>query len=113
MSKKLTQIKPYFVPAGSKARDQFKWKYVDSQIVGADGRIYFEKKKVKAPEAWSGTAIDIAASKYFRKSVKAENSIEALVERVASGLKTAAMNSSLFVDKKTIDVFIEEIKFIL
>lgn len=113
MSKKLTQIKPYFVPANKKARSLFKWKVHNSQIVGASGQIYFELKKVKAPEAWSATAIDIAASKYFRKSVKSENSIEALVERVASGLKTAAVNSALFADKKTIDVFIEEIKFIL
>ena len=113
MSKKLTQIKPYFVPANKQARELFKWKFHDSQIVGADGRVYFEKKKVKAPEAWSGTAIDIAASKYFRKSVKTEHSIEALVERVASGLKTAAVNSTLFADRKTVDVFIEEIKYIL
>lgn len=113
MSKKLTQIKPHFVPPNKKARDLFKWKFVDSQIVGADGQIYFEKKKVKAPEAWSSTAIDIAASKYFRKSVTDEKSIEALVERVALGLKAAALNSALFADKKSVDVFVEEIKFIL
>lgn len=113
MSKKLTQIKPYFVPAKKQARDLFKWKFHDSKIVGASGQIYFEKKKVKAPETWSATAIDIAASKYFRKSVKAEHSIEALVERVASGLKTAAVNSALFADKKAVAVFVEEIKFIL
>ncbi len=85
----------------------------DSHIVGADGKIYFEKKNVKAPMAWSDTAIDIAASKYFRKSVKQENSIEALVERVGLGLSTAALNSGLFKDKKDVHVFIEEIKYLL
>ena len=113
LSKKLGQIKPYFVPAKKKARDLFKWKTVDSKIKGSDGRVYFELKKVKAPEAWSGTAIDIAASKYFRKSVKTENSIEALVERVTSGLKTAATNSALFENKNSVDIFIEEVKYIL
>lgn len=113
MTKKFLTIKAYFVSPNKKARDLFKWKYHDSKIVGADGHIYFSKKKVKAPEKWSETAIDIAASKYFRKSVKAENSIEVLVDRVAAGLKTAALQSGLFQNKKDVEAFLEEIKFIL
>ncbi|MEQ1722833.1 MAG: vitamin B12-dependent ribonucleotide reductase, partial [Pseudobdellovibrio sp.] len=110
---KYLTIKAHFVEPNKKARDLFKWKTHDSRIVGADGRIYFEKKNVKAPIAWSDTAIDIAANKYFRKSVKQENSIEALVERVGMGLTTAALNSGLFKDKKDVQVFVEEIKYIL
>lgn len=101
------------MPPHKKAKDLFKWKNHDSRIIGADGRVYFHKKKVKAPEAWSNTAVDIAASKYFRKSISAENSIEALVERVASGLKTAAVDAKLFKNKKDVTVFLEEIKYIL
>lgn len=112
INKHLT-IKPYFVPAGQKAKDLFKWRLHDSKITGIDGHIYFEKKKVKAPENWSNTAIDVTASKYFRKSVKSENSIEALIERLASGLKTAAANSGLFKNKNDIKIFLEEIKYIL
>jgi ribonucleoside-diphosphate reductase alpha chain len=106
-------IKAHFVESNKKARDLFKWKKHDSRIVGADGKIYFEKKNVKAPIAWSETAIDITASKYLRKSVQQENSIEALVERVGMGLTTAALNSGLFKDKKDVQVFVEEVKYIL
>ncbi|AGH95912.1 vitamin B12-dependent ribonucleotide reductase [Pseudobdellovibrio exovorus] len=106
-------IKPYFVPAGKTARQQFKWKHHDSQITGKDGQIYYQKKRVKAPEDWSATAIDIAASKYFRKSEKSENSVEALIERVGKGLSRAAEQSGLFKNKKDIHIFIEEIKYIL
>lgn len=113
MINKQKPINSYFVAHGKKARDLFKWKHHDSQIVGVDGEVYFQKKNVKAPEGWSNTAIDIAASKYFRKSIKAENSIEALIERVASGLKTAAINSKLFKSNTDINIFIEEIKYIL
>lgn len=106
-------IKSHFVPSGKKARDLIKWKNHDAKIAGSDGSIYYEKKNVRAPAGWSNTAIDIAASKYIRKSVKEEKSIEALVERVASGLKTAAKNSGLFKDQKEVNIFLEEIKFIL
>lgn len=106
-------IKSHFVTPGKKARDSFKWKSHDSRIMGADGKIYFEKKKVKAPESWSGTAIDIAASKYFRKSIPQENSIEALVERIGQGLTTAAQASKLFSSKNDVRDFVEDIKYIL
>lgn len=109
----MKSIKSHFVPTGKKAQQLFKWKFHDSQIVGRDGHIYFQKKGVKAPVNWSDTAIDIAASKYFRKSVQKEKSIEALVERVGSGLRTAAKNSKLFKDKKTTEIFLEEVKYML
>lgn len=104
---------PYFVPANKMAKQLFKWKFHNSQIRGSEGQIFFHKLKVKAPMGWSNTAIDIAASKYFRKAVKTENSIETLVERVGSGLQTAAEDSKLFKSKKDIQTFLEEIKYIL
>lgn len=110
-------IKSHFVPVKKKAKDLFKWKLHKAQIAGANGQIYFQMKNVKAPLAWSNTAIDIAASKYFRKSVshsvKVENSIEALVERVGTGLKTAAKYSKFFKSNDEINTFVEEIKYIL
>lgn len=113
MKNKQHPIKSYFVAPGKKAKDLFKWKFHDSQISGAQDQIYYQKKKVKAPAGWSNTAIDIAASKYFRKSIKAENSIEALIERIGSGLQTAATHSKLFKNNSEIKTFIEEIKYIL
>lgn len=107
------EIKPYFVAKGKRAQDYFKLKAHNSQIQGADGHIYYERKNVKAPVNWSSNAIDIAASKYFRKSVKTENSIVALVERLCAGLKTAANQSGLFGSPAQVSIFLEEVKYIL
>ena len=89
----------------------FKAKSFEAVIKDQSNRIYFEKHGVKAPEHWSQTAVDIAASKYFRKSEKKENSIFALVARIAAGLKTAAQSSKLFGSAKELESFINEISF--
>ena len=102
-----------FVVGNKKAEKLFKWKAHNSEIKDKDGQIVFSKKNVLAPEHWSATAIDIAASKYFRRTVAKEKSIAALVDRVASGVKNAVTQSELFSDKKTIENFVEEIKYIL
>lgn len=106
-------IYSYFVPKNKKAKQLFKWKTVDATIKGADGSVYYHKKNIKAPEAWSATAIDIAASKYFRKTIQQENSIEALIERIGQGLASAAKMSGLFSTSSEQSEFIEEIKYVL
>lgn len=111
--KKKPLFKAVFVPHGETAKNQFKWKIVDSIIKGHDQQIYYKKDQIKAPLNWSATAIDIAASKYFRRTVKKENSIEALVERLGRGFNTAAKLSSYFSNQQEIDSFVEELKFLM
>lgn len=113
----MSQKKPFFTPTffknKRKARSFFKWKNFNSLIRGAEGEIYFQKRDVKAPEQWSQTAVDIAASKYFRRSIKQENSVLALVERIGNGFTTAAKQSGHFKNKIELQSFIEEIKYLL
>jgi ribonucleoside-diphosphate reductase alpha chain len=106
-------FKSRFISGTKKAEKHFERKSHDCEIRGADGQVYFAKKNVKAPKEWSATAIDIAASKYFRKTVKAENSIFALIERLAKGFETAARNSGLFHSTSEVKSFTEELKYIL
>jgi len=117
MSQKKTRqtplFRPYFVPVKKEARKLFKWKTVDSVIKGQNGSVYFSKKGVRAPEAWSSTAIDVAASKYFRKTVAKENSIEALIERIGLGFRSAALKSGLFSSSSEVSSFVEELKYIM
>ncbi|OFZ30150.1 MAG: ribonucleoside-diphosphate reductase, adenosylcobalamin-dependent [Bdellovibrionales bacterium RIFCSPHIGHO2_01_FULL_40_29] len=117
MSQKKTLNQPlfvnYFVKPKQKAIALFKWKRVDSLIQDQQGHVYFKKSHVKSPVKWSSTAIDIAASKYFRKTVQKENSIEALIERIGMGLAGAAKGSGLFPDKKSVDGFVEELKYLM
>lgn len=102
-----------FVQDGQLAKNKVKWKTVDSVIKGHDQKIYYQKDNIKAPVDWSATAIDIAASKYLRRTVKKENSIEALVERLGKGFVTAAKLNSLFSNSSQINGFVEELKYLM
>jgi ribonucleoside-diphosphate reductase alpha chain len=102
-----------FVATNRPAKRYFKWKLFNSEIKGADGRTYFSRKKVKAPESWSQTAVDIAASKYFRKSERREHSVEALIERIGAGFSSAVESSGLLKSKTEKQLFVEELKYIL
>ncbi len=116
-SAKPTLFINYFVKPKQKAKNLFKWKTVDSVIKDNTGQIYYQNKHVKAPADWSSTAIDIAASKYFRKTIgknkSKENSIDALIERIGTGLMTALKQSHLFKDKSEVNAFVEELKYLL
>lgn len=111
----------HFVKPKQKAKSLFEWKTVDSVIKDHNGQIYYQNKNVKAPVNWSSTAIDIAASKYFRKTAvkeispqkKSEKSIEALVERIGTGFVSALKQSHLFQDKSEILTFVEELKYLM
>ncbi len=112
-SRLIKTFSPQFVAPGRRAQSYFKWKSVDSVIKGADGLIYFEQKNVKAPVAWSQTAVDIAASKYLRRSIKKENSIQALIERIGLGFISSSLMGKLFKTKTEAAQFSEEIKYLL
>ncbi len=112
-SQKKPLFHSYFVQNKRVAKSFFKWKTVDCMIQGVDRKIYFEKKKIKAPEQWSQNAIDIAASKYLRRSVAQENSIEALVERIGKGFKSAIHLSQLLKNNVEENSFCEELKYLM
>lgn len=109
MAKKTSFFHPYF--SANRKFPFFKAKPFEALIRDFQNHVYFQKHNVAAPEHWSQTAVDIAASKYFRKSEKRENSIFALVNRITLGLKTAAQNTKLFLGKKEIDSFVNEVAF--
>ncbi len=110
-SEKIALFNNYFVKPKQKAKNLLKWKKVNSVIKDQAGQIYYENKNIKAPAKWSSTAIDIAASKYFRKTK--ENSIEALIERIGTGFFSAVRQSHLFQKKAEINSFCEELKYLM
>jgi ribonucleoside-diphosphate reductase alpha chain len=119
MTKKALQSPSFFVPAGKNPEKMISWKKVDCEIRNRDGNPIFSMKNVEAPEGWSQLAIDIAASKYFRKSglpgkVKAENSVRQLVNRVVNAIeKSALTQKNYFTSKKEAQIFAQELKYIL
>ncbi len=101
---------------GKKAEALIQWKTLDSVIKTPSGATHFEMKGVKAPSTWSSLAVDVAASKYFRKKgvprTGSENSILQLVQRVVDALGDAAFVQK-YLSKNEIENFKNELKFIL
>lgn len=118
MRKHFLHSPTYFVPSGKNPESLFKWKKVDSEIRNRENEVFFAMKNVEAPEAWSQLAVDIAASKYFRKvgvpGTKHEKSIRQLVGRVVHAIKASALKQGgYFATKKEADTFAKELQYIL
>lgn len=117
-------VKSHFVPLKSRqknataisAESLFTWKKFSSEIKGSDGSIYFSLDDVEAPDFWSQLAVDIAASKYFRKSGlpggKQETSVRQIVRRVVSAIVNAGIEQKVL-NKTEAKIFAEELKYIL
>lgn len=103
------------LPVLSAGQDPYKsipWKKVTSLIKNAQGEIIFEQKNVEAPQSWSQLAIDIAASKYFRR--KLETSLRQLVDRVVLAIVgSAKKQGGYFKSPKDLKNFGQELRYIL
>ncbi len=104
----------------SEATDAFEtvvWKKFNSVIKNRQGQIIFDQHGVEAPESWSQLAVDIAASKYFRRKlprIENESSIRQLVSRVVQAIHfSAKKQGDYFASEKDLAHFTEELKFIL
>ncbi|MFS4457787.1 vitamin B12-dependent ribonucleotide reductase [Bdellovibrio sp. HCB2-146] len=118
MTKTALQATSFFVPAGKDPEKMITWKKVDCEIRNRKGDVIFSMNNVEAPEAWSQLAIDIAASKYLRKSGvngnKGETSIRALVNRVVNAIEASSLKQkNYFASKKDAAIFAKELKYIL
>lgn len=112
--------KSYFVPPGKDAEKLFQWRQYSCEIKGVDGQSVFAMSGVEAPAEWSQLAVEIAASKYFRKvgvpakrgKKGSENSVRQIVRRVVSAIEKAAVEQKYF-SKKEAQVFANELTYIL
>lgn len=118
MRKKTSLVKAHFVPSGKDPEKLFRWKKVDCNIQNSKGETVFKMKSVEAPEAWSQLAIEIAASKYFRKTgvpgkLGFESSIRQIVRRVVDAITEAGKKQKYFASSKEAQIFHNELSFIL
>nr|BFD67768.1 hypothetical protein HAGR004_27900 [Bdellovibrio sp. HAGR004] len=118
MKNKTLHCPSYFVPVGKNPENLFSWKRVHCEIRNRKGETFFEMKNVEAPEGWSQLAIDIAASKYFRKvgvpRTKHETSVRQMVDRVVKAIVASALKQGgYFSSRKEADIFGKELKYIL
>jgi len=57
-----------FTTAGDDPFSSFTFVHRDARITNPDGSVVFEMRDVEVPDTWGQTAVDVLASKYFRKA---------------------------------------------
>ena len=96
-------LKRFFSTENQSPYDSVSW--VTVPVTGfADG--------VEAPAKWSATAVEIAASKYFRKK-SGERSVRQLIHRVARTIRKAGEAQGYLKDVSQAQIFEDETVYIL
>ncbi len=62
------KVERRFAPVGKAALDAIEWDVRTALITEPDGSVVFKQEGVEVPKAWSQTATDVLAQKYFRKA---------------------------------------------
>lgn len=123
MKKSKPSIWPaYFYQKKGEVESQIEWKSFDCAIQDRSGKTYFEMKGVEAPAGWSQTAVEIAASKYFRraglkvrgqKETGGETSVRQIVTRVADTIAAFGRERKYFSSTHEAKTFVNDLKMLL
>jgi ribonucleoside-diphosphate reductase alpha chain len=96
----LFQVGRRFTHEGRNPLDEIRYVTTQSKISDSDGKIVFEMNQIEVPESWSPLAVDILASKYFRKAgvpgTGHEVSIRQVIRRITRTLRIAGEKSGYF-----------------
>jgi ribonucleotide reductase alpha subunit len=98
--------------------DSVEWAEPRTSRIGGKGQAVFEMDAVEAPVGWSQNAVDIVASKYFRKAgvpwsaAGCETSIHQLVRRVSRAIRLSGERQGYFSGENA-DAFEAELAMIL
>lgn len=108
----------HFVPEGGAAFNQVNWGERACKITDASGKAVYELGNIEAPESWSQLAIDIAASKYFRRAGlpdgAVETSIRKLIFRVAHTIRQSGeAQGGYFKGPRDAEIFEQELTHLL
>src|SRR5438477_1375126 len=104
-----------FTREGTHPYDEIEWERRDSAIPGESGNV-FEQKGVEVPKAWSQTATNVVASKYFRGklgSPERESSVKQMVDRVVDTIARAGFEGGYFLSAADRDTFADELKYLM
>ncbi|MBV8828744.1 MAG: vitamin B12-dependent ribonucleotide reductase [Acidobacteriaceae bacterium] len=89
----------HFTQETDDAEHELRWELRTASITDANGTVIFEQQHVLAPAAWSQTATNIVASKYFHGrlgSPEREHSVGQLVARVVDTITEWGQNDGYF-----------------
>ncbi|MBV9083794.1 MAG: vitamin B12-dependent ribonucleotide reductase, partial [Acidobacteriaceae bacterium] len=89
----------YFTGETRNAEHDLRWELRTASITDAKGNVIFEQPNVLVPAAWSQTATNIVASKYFHGRLgtpEREHSVGQLVARVADTIAEWGQDDGYF-----------------
>ena len=90
------------------------WNKRDAVIRNANGKVVFEQTDVEAPETWSDNAVNIVASKYFKRiNGVQETSVKQLIKRVVDKILQWGDEYSYFSSSEDKAIFATELTHLL
>jgi ribonucleoside-diphosphate reductase alpha chain len=113
-------ISRLFTKPGVDPLDEVTWEDRSSRITNHDKSVVFQMDNIQAPDSWSQLAVDIVASKYFRKAGLhgdkhlGETSVRQVVSRIANTIRKAGESfGGYFATPEVADTFEAELSFLL
>src|SRR5438067_1682780 len=110
------EFRRYFTREGISPYDTVEWEYRTAAITSESGEVIFEQKDIEVPKAWSMTATNIVASKYFhgkRGTPERESSVRQLVGRVATTIAQWGRQGGYFATEQDAAIFHDELVHLL
>jgi len=110
------KIQRYFSNPDVPPFDQIEWEIRTASITGDKGKVFFEQKDIEIPRAWSQTATNVVAQKYFRGvlgSPARERSVKQLLGRVVATLTRWGEEDGYFASPDEAKVFSDELTHLL
>ena len=106
----------YFTTPGLDPFDAVEWETRGAVISNERGEIVFEQQDVEVPKAWSQTATNVVASKYFRGTLgtpERERSARQLIGRVVRSIGAWGRAQGYFEGEPDAQAFEAELKHLL
>ena len=96
--------------------DEVEWELRNAAITNEKGEVFFEQKDVEVPKAWSMTATNIVAHKYFHGkpgTPQRERSVRQLISRVVDSISGWGWKDGYFRTSADRDAFHDELTALL
>ena len=97
--------------------DNIEYEIRSSKITEPNGSVVFEMDNIDAPRSWSQLAIDIAASKYFKRAqvpnTGREISVKQMITRVSHTIRQFGEENDYFSSREDAQVFEDELTHLL
>ena len=110
------EFRRHFTREGISPYDTVEWEYRTAAITSESGEVIFEQKDVEVPKAWSMTATNIVASKYFhgkKGTPERESSVRQLIGRVATTITQWGRQGGYFASEQDAVIFHDELVHLL